>query len=248
MCSRVRRECGGYESDFIRAFVNVDATNIAHPRKKRLLCEAIANSKRPSLNQLSQESCQIAFNQDPSLLSHEDIPTTAMVSTALRLDCSQQLEVLWRSFISRYCRTKDYWPPGCLLLALQSRVLDLALIALSAQHLALDSPGSDLRVLGLTAYNKSVEMYQPLMQNQGNYTLIAVLAVTSTVYALMEASLMQPQDITHFGWGKSGHFDGALALMMRSGPRVFSAAGFHLVFKKIREMGVSFCSRYRFFQ
>lgn len=65
-----------------------------------------------------------------------------------------------------------------------------------------------------------------------------MLAVTSTVYALIEASLMQPEDIANFGWGKSGHFDGALNLMQKSGPVFFSFDGFHLVLKKIREMGL----------
>ena len=89
------------------------------------------------------------------------------------------------------------------------------------------------------AYNNSIGLYRPLIQHQHNDGLTAILAVTSTVYALIESSLMQPEDIANFGWGKSRHFDGALALMQRSGPHFFSTCGFHLVFKKIREMGVS---------
>ncbi|KAE8440864.1 hypothetical protein EG329_006381 [Mollisiaceae sp. DMI_Dod_QoI] len=134
--------------------------------------------------------------------------------------------------------TKDYWPPGCSFLALQNRALDLSLVALSAQRLALNLPGSDLLVLGLTAYNNSIGLFRRLMQQHYNGGLTAILAVTSTVYALIEASLMQPEDIANFGWGKSGHFDGALTLMQKSGPVFFSFHGFHLVFKKIREMGV----------
>jgi len=132
----------------------------------------------------------------------------------------------------------DYWPPGCSLLALRNKVLDLSLVALSAQRLALNSPSSDLRLLSLTAYNNSIGLYRDLVQHQLNDDLSAMLAVTSTVYALIEASMMRPEDIANVGWGKSGHFDGALALMQKTGPHYYSASGFHLVFKKIREMGV----------
>lgn len=142
-------------------------------------------------------------------------------------------------FLLAYCQTKDYWPLGYSFLALQNRVLDLSLVALSAHRLALNLPGNDLLVLGLTAYNNSIILFRRLMEQQCNSGLTAMLAATSTVYALIEASLMQLEDIGNFGWGKSGHFDGALALMKKSGPVSFSFDGFHLVFKKMREMGVS---------
>jgi hypothetical protein len=117
-------------------------------------------------------------------------------------------------------------------------VIDLSLVALSAQRLSLNSSRSDLHLLSLTAYNNSIGLYRSLMQQQNNESIAALLAVTSTVYAQMEASLMQPEDIATFGWGKSQHFDSALALMQGSGPLLYSTSGFHLVFKKIREMGV----------
>lgn len=157
---------------------------------------------------------------------------------SLQANFPQHVQVLWRTFLLGYCQTKDYWPPGCSFLALQNRALDLSLVALSAHRLALNSTGGDLLVLGLTAYNDSIGLFRRLMQQQYNSSLTAMLAVTSTVYALIEASLMQPEDIANFGWGKSGHFDGALALMQKSGPIFFSFDGFHLVFKKIRKMGV----------
>jgi hypothetical protein len=78
-----------------------------------------------------------------------------------------------------------------------------------------------------------------MIQQNNSDSMTALLAVTSTTYALIEVSLMKSEDILNSGWGKSGHFDGALALMQKSGPDFYSTGGFHLVFKKIREMGVS---------
>jgi hypothetical protein len=170
--------------------------------------------------------------------SHGANPLSGLNIVSLKADFRQHIEPLWRTFILSYCQTKDYWPPGCSLLALQNKTLDFSLVALSAQRLALSSPSSDLHLLSLTAYNNSIKLYRSLVQRQQNDNLSGILAVTSTVYALIEASLMQPEDIATFGWGKSGHFDGALALIRISGPHIYSTCGFHLVFKKIREMGV----------
>ena len=57
---------------------------------------------------------------------------------SLQANFPQHFEVLWRTFLLGYCQTKGYWPPGCSLLALQNRALDLSLVALSAQRLALN--------------------------------------------------------------------------------------------------------------
>lgn len=174
----------------------------------------------------------------------------ASVSTDFR----RHVESLWRTFLVGYCHTPDYWPPGCSLLAFRDQTLDFALVALSAQRLALDlPPGSALRHLGLTAYNKSINLYRRRWVMHADRDkcatttgpLTAMLAVTSTVYALLEASLMQPEDIATFGWGRSAHFDGALGWIRECGPHPFSTdPGLHLVFKKIREMGVSILTLY----
>lgn len=78
-----------------------------------------------------------------------------------------------------------------------------------------------------------------MMQGQLSGGMAGILAVTSTIYALIEASLMQPLDVAQFGWGLSGHFKAAIALIQQSGPQVFASHGFHPLFKKIREMEVS---------
>jgi hypothetical protein len=215
--------------------VNLDATNISRPNKKDLLYEALADSKDFSLNAAHTVDRDLSVTQ----VSASPSPSfEGLTVVSYQVDFRQHLEVLWKTFILSYSQTNDYWPLGCSSLALQNKVLDLALVALSTQHLALDSPNSDLRLLSLTAYNTSVGLYRSHMQHQFNDDSAAILAVTSTVYALIEAALMQPEDIASFGWGKSGHFDGVLALLQRSGPLSYSNDGFHLVWKKIREMGV----------
>lgn len=236
-CARAQRKCEGYAPDVIRTFVNMTATDVCSPNKKRLLCEALTRSRDPPTD-------VFAKGHQPST-KHEQIMTVldegigGMPSIVdLQPDFRQHLEALWSTFISAYCRTEDYWPPGCSWLALRNRPLDLALIAISAQRLTLFSLNSRLHLLGLEAYNESIRLYLSMMQKQMDSWSTALLAVTSTLYALMEASLMQPHDIVSFGWGNSGHFDGALELTMRSGPEIFATAGFHLVFKKVREMGL----------
>lgn len=223
----------------IRTFVNLNATNASRPNKKRLLCEALANSKKSTVKQSHTPHKDPFVNKGSASSSKSESQLGGIQVVSLQTHFPQHVEALWRTFLLGYCQTKDYWPPGCSFLALQNRALDLSLVALSAHRLALNLPGSNLLVLGLTAYNNSISLFRRLMQQQQhNSGLTAMLAVTSTVYALIEASLMQPEDIANFGWGKSGHFDGALTLMQDSGPVFFSFDGFHLVFKKIREMGV----------
>lgn len=237
-CTKAGRQCGGYDPDAIRAFVNLDATNVSHPNKKRLVDEA-----RIKANDSRSNDCRLLYrdqsaNQIPGPSSSRAIPLSRLDIITLETDFRQHFEVLWRTFILSYCQTKDYWPIGCSALSLRNKALDFSLVALSAQRLALNSPGSSLHVLSLTAYNKSIGLYRSLMQHKQSKELNGILAVTSTVYALVDACLKQPTDIAMFSWGTSGHFDGALALMMKTGPEIYSASGFHQVFKKIREMGV----------
>ncbi|KAF2802240.1 uncharacterized protein BDZ99DRAFT_503997 [Mytilinidion resinicola] len=120
---------------------------------------------------------------------------------------------------------------------LRNKALDLSIIALSAQRLALNRGNAALHIMSLTAYNNSISLYRGTVQKSSNSGLAAMLAVISTVYALVDSCLNPPVDMANFSWGSSGHFDGALALMRQSGPTQFSKDGFHLVFKKIREMG-----------
>lgn len=219
--------------------MNLDATNVSHPNKKRLVDEALMKANDSRVNECHILYCDHSADQisDPS--SSRPIPLSRLDIAALQTDFQQHFEVLWRTFILSYCQTKDYWPIGCSLLALRNKALDFSLVALSAQRLALNSPGSSLHVLSLTAYNTSIGLYRDLMQHkQQSAVLNGILAVTSIVYALVDACLNQPTDIAMFSWGTSGHFDGALAFMRRSGPEIYSASGFHHVFKKIREMGV----------
>ncbi|KAE9364996.1 hypothetical protein N431DRAFT_446708 [Stipitochalara longipes BDJ] len=237
ICTEAQRQCEGYAPDVIRTFVNLNATNASRPNKKRLLCESLADSKKSTLQQLDTPHNDSVVNQTLASSSESEPQLGGIPVVSLQATFPQHVEALWRTFLLEYCQTADYWPPGCSFLALQNRALDLSLVGLSAHRLALNFPGSELLVLGLTAYNNSIRLFRRLMQQEHNNGLVAMLAVISTVYALTEASLMQPEDIANFGWGKSGHFDGALALMQKCGPVFFSLDGFHLVFKKIREMG-----------
>lgn len=209
----------------VRTYVNMDAANIFHPNKKRLLCDSLAD-RRPA---------------DGSTARGHDATPSLPRTTSPRPDFRQHLDVLWPSFLSSYSKTDGYWPAGCQLLVRRSDVLDLSLVALCVGRLAADSPGaSDLLVLSLSAHNRSIGLYRRLMQAEHTGAgLKALLAVTSTIYAVMDASLLSAADIAAGGWGESGHFDGALSMIRQIGPSAFSSGGVHLVFKKIREMGVS---------
>jgi hypothetical protein len=204
--------------------------NLTYPNKKRLLCEVLAGSR-------GLDEGPVSINRLSSAI-FQSVPTLSGIAS-LQTHFGQHLAALWNSFLSGYCKTKDYWPPGCSLLAFQNRALDLSLVSLSAQQLALSFPKSSFSLLSLKAYNESISIYRKLLQNRHRNSMTALLAVTSTMYALMEASLMKPLDITTFSWGKSGHFDAALSLLMQGGPDPFALPGFHFVFKKIREMGAS---------
>ena len=98
-------------------------------------------------------------------------------------------ETLWASFLTVYSRTSDYWPAGCTSLALRHEALDLALIALSAQHLAAAESNGNYRVLGLTAYDKSLKLFKALVDgSDGTPESSAILAVISLIYFLIEVS------------------------------------------------------------
>ena len=225
----------------VRTFVNLDATTILQPNKKRLLCYAITPSKT-----LKDGT---SFTRFKELLPHQAYGSSEEMLPQPRVhdmypDFSQQVATLWKTFLVGYCQTDDYWPRGYSLIAMRSKVLDLSLLALSAQRFALNSSGDGLHQLSLTAFNQSISLFRTLMQHELSNGLAGVLAITSTMYALMEASVMRLQEIVKMGWGLSGHFDAAMALMQRSGPQVFSLHGFHLLFKKIREIGVRWLAAY----
>ena len=159
-------------------------------------------------------------------------------------DFSQHFDALWGSFQSKYDRTSTYWPSGCSQLAQRNEALDLALIALSAQRLAF-SRGSDQRLtlLSLTAYDKALNLFIALMRQRRGEDAIdqsqsAMLAVISTVFSLLEGSQSTLEVILEHGWRWSKHLQGAMELLRQSGPEAFAVGGFHVVFKKIREMGV----------
>lgn len=190
----------------VRTFVNLDASNVKRPNKKRLLCEALANERIETTEEarLNQEgpSAQQLPPSDP----HGVLQLVSAKDFSLKPDVRECVETLWRTFLLGYCQTNDYWPPGCSLLALRSETLDLSLVALSAQRLSLDSPDSNLRLLSLTAYNKSIGISRSLIKQEQEKCkgLTPMLAVTSTVYALIEASLMQPDDIANLAGGDRG--------------------------------------------
>ncbi|KAF2494430.1 hypothetical protein BU16DRAFT_589269 [Lophium mytilinum] len=232
VCTKAGRQCEGYGAGAIRTFVNLNASNVSTTNKKRLLCDAIAEMK-----ELGAHEERILKGKISTFPSHAVPPFGREELGSLHIDYPQQVAALWSTFILGYCQTSDYWPPGCSRLMLRNKALDLSIVALSAQRLALNQGNAALHIMSLTAYNNSIGLYRGTVQKSPNSGLAAMLAVTSTVYALVDSCLSPPIDMANFSWGSSGHFDGALALMRQSGPDEFAKNGFHLVFKKIREMG-----------
>ena len=263
MCVKAKRQCPGYSEDKARAFVNFDANNVLASDKKTVFCRAIAESKQEAT--IKRQSIPLSQTRSSVVLSHsshlsvESPPTRSPVQpqdvvpldkiqliTLHALDFTpgefrQHFEALWDSFQDKYDRTNTYWPSGCSQLAQRNEALDLALIALSAQRLAF-SRGSDQRLtlLSLTAYDRALNLFIKLMQQQRDEfnQSSAMLAVISTIFSLLEGSQSSLDAILEHGWRWSKHLHGALELLKQSGPEAFSAGGFHIVFQKIREMGV----------
>ena len=233
------------------------------PSKRTVFCSAVAQSKQEksalyhpiqpewtqkALAPLSPSREDATRSTKPMLSAHAgDVPPLdhVQVITLHALDYApgnfrQHFDALWEGFKSKYERTDNWWPSGCSQLMRHNKTLDLALIALSARRLAF-SQGEDQRLtlLSLTAYDKALNSFIALLQQQDELRRSsAILAVTSTVFSLLEGSQMQREDIVEYGWRWSKHLNGALELVRKSGPEVFSVGGFHPVFKKIREMGV----------
>lgn len=236
-----------------KVFVNFNSKSIKHPNKKTVLCQAIAQNKKATQSQPNLTSNQYRAHQGirlkPSAVEVVDEGFDVLQPGGVRIvaldalqftteEFRQHFEALWRTFLSSYCYTADYWPQGCSQLALRNQTLDLALIALSAQRLAFNDDGDSFRLLSMTAYDKGIKMFRKLLTRCQDSKSIATLAVVGVVYALLEASQRPMEDILNDTWGSSQHLEGALVLMEGSGPEVFSDGGFHLFFKKIREMAV----------
>lgn len=141
---------------------------------------------------------------------------------------------LWTRFQRVYARTPDSWSVQISSLGLHNRALDLALIALASMRLSLCGEKEKYEVLSLSAYNDSLQLFRRLLQKDSQRGLLVVI---SLIFTLFEAAQQCPTGIYQSGW--SGHLKGALSLMKRQGPRAFQAGGFHVAFKKLREMAVS---------
>ena len=213
-----------------------------------MLCEAIALNKE-LISQHATVPDQFQASHGLNLAPAIDLEADALQPGGVRIialdalhftagEFRQHFEALWRTFLSNYCETEDYWPKGCSQLALRHQALDLALLALSAQRLAFSDDGNSYRLLSMTAYDKGIKMFRCLMQECSDPTSKATLAVIGVVYALLEASQRPMEDILDDTWGSSHHLEGAVVLMKQSQPEAFSFGGYHLFFKKIREMAV----------
>ncbi|KAJ5248820.1 hypothetical protein N7468_000271 [Penicillium chermesinum] len=138
---------------------------------------------------------------------------------------------LWSRFQMLYARTPDSWSIQISSLGLHSKALDLALISLAAMRLSLSGEKERYEVLSLSAYNESLQLFRRLLQNDSQKALLVVI---SLIFSLFEATQLCPALIYQSGW--SSHLEGAISLLKRQGPQAFQAGGFHVAFKKLREM------------
>lgn len=141
---------------------------------------------------------------------------------------------LWAHFQKAYARTTDSWSIRISSLGLHHRALDLALISLAAMRLSLCGEKRKYEVFSLSAYNESLQLFRKLLQNERRSDLLVVI---SLIFTLFEAAQQCPTKI--YQSGCHGHLNGALSLLKRQGPSPFRTGGFHVAFKKLREMAVS---------
>ena len=232
-CVSSGRRCGGYEQR-AHVFVNFDSGNIAISKKVR--AKAIKNANVIKSIPLADRSGQQTCKAVDLFLDGHGIRVLSIDS----LDVSagqfkEHLCTLWEYFRSNYTSTIDSLTHGLDHFGMQNKAIDLGLIALSTQRLALTAKDPRLQVMSSTAYHHSLRIFQKLFQYT-SVEALAVLFVASFVYALIEGARQTPTRI--YTGGSDGHLRGALALLEKQDPELFSLEGYHRVFTKTRELGV----------
>ncbi|KAL2826675.1 hypothetical protein BDW59DRAFT_145026 [Aspergillus cavernicola] len=227
-CSTCRisgRQCAGYEPHVKGVFVNLDATTM-ESRMKSLIGNAIeeAKARKP-------EPVHVKNPRQDNLMS-----TTALSTLDLSPgEFQTHFLALWTYFKEAYARTPSCWSVGVSNLSLDSKALDMALISLATIRLSFTGHGNNYLVFSLSAYNTGLQAFRRILQSprgESNPQLVVI----SLIFTLFEASQRQPTRIYESGW--EGHLTGALALMKCQGPGRFQNGGFHVAFKKVREMAV----------
>ncbi|KAB8343015.1 hypothetical protein FH972_022609 [Carpinus fangiana] len=241
-CETDGHACGGYAREEQNLFVNFDSRNIK-ARKKRVLCEAItaqnlADSRHESVVQAYTSPSQALLAERPNLLGIQALDLSPAEFTA-------HFATLWHYFTTVFVRTPDAWAHAYNHLALQSRALDLALIALSAQRISTTKEHAKVGDVACTTYGESVNLLRRLLAHLDDASTeqsgveMARLAATSLALALVDGCRNTPATIFESGWVSANpHLRGACAITLRAGPDAFTAGGLHLVFKKLREMEI----------
>ena len=212
----------GYDPHVKGLFINLDKNNVKIPMKP-LVSKAILSIR-------GHDGPHDLEDLQPYGLSAISIHTLDISNGEFR----DHFLTLWSHYQTAYARTGDSWSVRISSLGLHNKALDLALISLAAMRLSLCGERAKYEILSLSAYNDSLQLFQQLLQNDRQRNLLVVI---SLIFTLFEASQQSPTKIYQSGW--SGHLKGAISLMKSQGPRAFQSSGFHVAFKKLREMAVS---------
>ncbi|KAL4935557.1 hypothetical protein BDV06DRAFT_228716 [Aspergillus oleicola] len=222
-CQKSGRQCGGYEPHVKGVFVNLNAGRM-NSGMKGLIGDAIESAKHD----------ERAITQ----AEYRRVNTTLTAIHTLDLSTGEfqaHLQTLMANFNAAYARSSSCWSEGVTALSLHSRALDMALISLATIRLSFTANRKEYLSFSLSAYNMGLQSFRQLLADftsESNPQLVVI----SLVFTLFEASQQKPMRV--FGAGTAGHLSGALALMERHGPEAFTDGGFHVAFRKVREMSI----------
>lgn len=242
-CTADNRPCGGYTREDQNLFVNFDSSNI-RVRRKRVLCDAItARNIQDELREVTVQSYAspseaLCIAKKPDLIGVYALDFSPA-------DFAAHFATLWHYFTTAFTCTPDAWALAYNKLALHSRALDLALIALSVQRFSASRGHEKLFDVACNTYGESVRLVRTLIagldepQSEKRAADLALLAATSLALGLVDGCRHSPVTIFESGWlTVNPHLQGAGIFTQRAGPLAFSTGGLHLVFKKLREMEV----------
>ena len=145
-------------------------------------------------------------------------------------------EILLSSFVSGHAMTTHAWSLQLRRLLGSGYCFDLAVTALSLLRLSQSPINANLLSMSLTAYNHSIEIYRSYLDQLRGFPP-PMLAIIAMIFGLYEYMQKTPQTILHGGLiENNAHVQGAAILMQRSGPAAFQHGGYHLAFRKAREV------------
>ncbi|KAL4797757.1 hypothetical protein BDV19DRAFT_357941 [Aspergillus venezuelensis] len=224
-CQKSGRQCGGYEPLVKGVFVNLNAGRMG-TRLKGLIGDAIESAKHDETDEYRTQLQRQKSSRTSTAIHTLDLSPGEFQS---------HLTTLLTDFNAAYARSSSCWSEGVTALSLHSRALDMALISLATMRLSFTASRKEYLAFSLSAYNTGLQSFRQLLADftsESNPQLVVI----SLVFTLLEASQQKPTRI--FDAGTSGHLSGALALMERQGPDAFRRCGFHVAFRKVREMSI----------